>query len=97
MDKTINGLLSKFISKLNAGLAVVLVLLGPVMMLSLTTGFGGRASFGEVVFGLLIGTVIGVAWAVMICGIMAIQINIRDLLEESVSASRPESAPRETQ
>ena len=97
MDKTINGLLSKFISKLNAALAVVLVLLGPVLMLYLTTGFRGRASFGEIVFGLLIGTVVGVAWAVMICGIMAIQINIRDLLQESVSASRAESAPRETQ
>ena len=87
MEK-INRTLARLIGVLNAGLAIALVLLGLLLGISGASAFAGRPSFGDIVFGLLIGAMIGVAMAVAICGLLAILINIRDLLEELAQKRR---------
>ena len=70
----INQLLAASIGMVNAVLAVVLILivLGTSIQL-----FGAAA-------GIIVGLVGGGAFAVAVCGVLAILINIRDLLEESL-------------
>ena len=69
----INGFLAKSIGLLNALLAILLVgfaLMGGVWLL------GTR--------GIFVGLLVGAAMAVLVCGLLAILINIRDLLAESL-------------
>ena len=70
----INQLLAASIGRANAVLAIVLILFG------LATGINW---FGWVV-GIILGLLAGFAMAVSVCGVLAILVSIRDLLEESL-------------
>ena len=78
----INGFLAKSIGLLNAALAVVLVLFGLVLGLVLACPFIGPLAF-------VAGPLVGVALAISVCGLLAVLINIRDLLAESLVQRRP--------
>ena len=69
----INQLLAASIGVVNAVLALFLVLVG------LLTGIHWLDAFG-----IIVGLVVGVAMAVAICGTLAVLVNIRDLLKESL-------------
>ncbi len=73
----INRFLAKSIGLLNAALAVFLILFGTA---------AGISAFGP--FGILFGPVAGLALAVMVCGLIALLIDIRDLLAESLDQQR---------
>ena len=69
----INGFLAKSIGLLNALLAILLV--GFALMMGVwVLGTGG----------IFVGLLVGAAMAVLVCGLLAILINIRDLLAESL-------------
>ncbi|MDE2755694.1 MAG: hypothetical protein OXI92_03990 [Acidobacteriota bacterium] len=70
----INQLLAASIGVVNAGLAIVLILS------ALTVSINW---FGWVV-GIILGLLAGGACAVAVCGALAILVNIRDLLQESL-------------
>lgn len=70
----INQLLAASIGVVNAVLAIVLIL----------TALAIGINWFGVVFGIVAGLLSGVALAVAICGTLAILVNIRDLLEESL-------------
>ena len=74
MIQSINRLLAHSIGTLNAVLAVVFLFLG------LVAGISAAAVTGP--FGLIGGVVAGAAAAVTFCGLLAIAIRIRELLEE---------------
>ena len=81
----INLFLSQSIALLNAGLAVFLVLVA--------TG----ASIQAVGWlGIFPGLLLGVALAVMVCGLLAVLINIRDLLAASLDQRPSLADPRST-
>ena len=69
----INGFLAKSIGLLNALLAILLV--GIFQMV-------GVWWFGTL--GIFVGLLVGAAMAVLVCGLLALLINIRDLLAESL-------------
>ena len=69
----INGFLAKSIGLLNALLAILLV--GFALMV-------GVWWLGTL--GIFVGLLVGVAMAVLVCGLLALLINIRDLLAESL-------------
>ena len=69
----INGFLAKSIGLLNALLAILLV--GFALMMGVWS-LGTR--------GILVGLLVGAAMAVLVCGLLALLINIRDLLAESL-------------
>ena len=69
----INGFLAKSIGLLNALLAILLV--GFALMM-------GVWVLGT--SGIFVGLLVGAAMAVLVCGLLAILINIRDLLAESL-------------
>ena len=69
----INGFLAKAIGLLNALLAILLV--GFALMVGVWW-LGTR--------GIFVGLLVGAAMAVLVCGLLAILINIRDLLAESL-------------
>ena len=69
----INGFLAKSIGLLNALLAILLVGFG--LMVGVWV-LGTR--------GIFVGLLVGAAMAVLVCGLLAILINIRDLLAESL-------------
>ena len=69
----INGFLAKSIGLLNALLAILLV--GFALMVGVWL-LGTR--------GIFVGLLVGAAMAVLVCGLLAILINIRDLLAESL-------------
>ena len=69
----INGFLAKSIGLLNALLAILLV--GFALMVGVWV-LGTR--------GIFVGLLVGAAMAVLVCGLLAILINIRDLLAESL-------------
>ena len=69
----INGFLAKSIGLLNALLAILLV--GFALMVGVWW-LGTR--------GIFVGLLVGAAMAVLVCGLLAILINIRDLLAESL-------------
>ena len=73
MFQNINRLLAQSIRMLNAVLAVVFLLLG------LGTGIAATAVIGPV--SLIGGIIAGAATAVTFCGLLAIDIRIRELLE----------------
>ena len=70
----INQLLAASIGLVNALLAIFLVLIGLVT---------GILWFGAA-WGIIVGLVVGAMLAVVICGTLAVLVNIRDLLEESL-------------
>ena len=80
----INGFLAKSIGLLNALLAILLV--GFALMVGVWL-LGTR--------GIFVGLLVGAAMAVLVCGLLAILINIRDLLAESLEQrpSIPTIAP----
>ena len=80
MVQNINRLLAQSIGMLNAVLAVVFLLLG------LSTGIAATAVIGP--FGLIGGVIAGAAAAVTFCGLLAIAIRIRELLEECLHELR---------
>ena len=80
MVQNINRLLAQSIGTLNAVLAVVFLLLG------LSTGIAATAVIGP--FGLIGGVIAGAAAAVTFCGLLAIAIRIRELLEECLRELR---------
>ena len=69
----INGFLAKSIGLLNALLAILLV--GFALMVGVWL-LGTR--------GIFVGLLFGAAMAVLVCGLLALLINIRDLLAESL-------------
>ena len=69
----INGFLAKSIGSLNALLAILLV--GFALMVGVWL-LGTR--------GIFVGLLVGAAMAVLVCGLLALLINIRDLLAESL-------------
>ena len=69
----INGFLAKSIGLLNALLAILLV--GFALMVGVWL-LGTR--------GIFVGLLVGAAMAVLVCGLLALLINIRDLLAESL-------------
>ena len=69
----INGFLAKAIGLLNALLAILLV--GFALMVGVWW-LGTR--------GIFVGLLVGAAMAVLVCGLLALLINIRDLLAESL-------------
>ena len=69
----INGFLAKSIGLLNALLAILLV--GFALMVGVWW-LGTR--------GIFVGLLVGAAMAVLVCGLLALLINIRDLLAESL-------------
>ena len=73
----INGFLAKSIGLLNALLAILLV--GFALMVGVWV-LGTR--------GIFVGLLVGAAMAVLVCGLLAILINIRDLLAESLEQRR---------
>ena len=69
----INGFLAKAIGLLNALLAILLV------------GFGLMVGVWWLgTRGIFVGLLVGAAMAVLVCGLLALLINIRDLLAESL-------------
>ena len=77
MVQKINTLLAQSIGTLNALLVVVLVLGGLIGGVVATGPFLGPLAF-------VIGPIVGAAIAVSFCGLLAVLINIRDLLAELV-------------
>ena len=69
----INGFLAKSIGLLNALLAILLV--GFALMVGVWL-LGTR--------GIFVGLLVGAAMAVLVCGLLALLINIRDLLAKSL-------------
>ena len=69
----INEFLAKSIGLLNALLAILLV------GFSLMVGVGWLGTLG-----IFVGLLVGAAMAVLVCGLLALLINIRDLLAESL-------------
>ena len=69
----INGFLAKSIGLLNALLAILLV--GFALMV-------GVWQLGTL--GIFVGLLVGTAMAVLVCGLLALVINIRNLLAESL-------------
>ena len=69
----INGFLAKSIGLLNALLAILLV--GFALMVSV---------WWLGTLGIFVGLLVGAAMAVLVCGLLAVLINIRDLLAESL-------------
>ena len=69
----INGFLAKSIGLLNALLAILLV--GFALMVSV---------WWLGTLGIFVGLLDGAAMAVLVCGLLAVLINIRDLLAESL-------------
>ena len=80
MVQNINRLLAQSIGTLNAVLAVVFLFLG------LSAGIAATAAIGP--FGLIGGVIAGAAAAVTFCGLLAVAIRIRDLLEECLAELR---------
>ena len=70
----INQLLAASIGVVNAILAIFLIL---IMVVSSISWFGTGT-------GIIVGLLGGAALAVAICGTLAVLVNIRDLLEESL-------------
>ena len=70
----INQLLAASIGVVNAVLAIFLIL---IMVVSSISWFGTG-------MGIIVGLLGGAALAVAICGTLAVLVNIRDLLEESL-------------
>ena len=70
----INQLLAASIGVVNAVLAIFLIL---IMVVSCISWFGTG-------MGIIVGLLGGAALAVAICGTLAVLVNIRDLLEESL-------------
>ena len=70
----INQLLAASIGVVNAVLAIFLIL---IMVVSNISWFGTG-------MGIIVGLLGGAALAVAICGTLAVLVNIRDLLEESL-------------
>ena len=79
----INGFLATSIGLLNALLAILLVLFATAIGIWWVGGVGG----------LVLGLLVGVAMAVMVCGLLAVLINIRDLLAQSLDQRRPLDGP----
>ena len=73
----INEFLAKSLGLLNALLAILLV------GFSLMVGGGLLGTRG-----IFVGLLVGAAMAVLVCGLLAILINIRDLLAESLEQQR---------
>ena len=69
----INEFLAKSLGLLNALLAILLIWFSLMMGVGL---LGTR--------GIFVGLLVGAAMAVLVCGLLAILINIRDLLAESL-------------
>ena len=69
----INGFLAKSIGLLNALLAILLVGFAQIV---------GVWWLGTL--GIFVGLLVGAAMAVLVCGLLALLINIRDLLAESL-------------
>ena len=80
MVENINRLLARSIGTLNALLAVIFLLGG------LSAGIAATAVLGP--FGLIGGVIAGAAAAVTFCGLLAVAIRIRDLLEECLAELR---------
>ena len=86
MVENINRLLAQSIGTLNALLAVVFLLGG------LSAGIAATAVIGPA--GLIGGVITGAAAAVTFCGLLAIAIRIRELLEACLAELR-RAGPRE--
>ena len=74
----INGFIAKSLGFLNAVLAILLVLFATAISIGWVGGL----------VGLVLGLLVGVAMAVVVCGLLAVLINIRDLLAESLAQRR---------
>ena len=70
----INHALAQIVALLNVAAAVVVVLIAAA---------AGYTWSG--IFGLIAGAVLGIALATVLCGLLALLINIRDLLAESLT------------
>ena len=70
----INQALAQVVALLNVAAAVVVVL---------STAAIGYTWFG--IFGFIAGALLGTAFAAVLCGLLALLINIRDLLAESLT------------
>lgn len=73
-EKLMNRFLASALGFLNGVVAVIILLICPII--------GGRigADWGEIGFGFLLGSVIGVIIAVVVCGFIALLIDIRNIL-----------------
>ncbi len=80
MTSAINHFLATSIGWLNALAAVLLVVV-----------FTGGAFFALGGIGIIVGPLVGAAVAVILCGALAVLINIRDLLAASADKSESES------
>ena len=73
----INQFLARSIALLNAGLAIALVLLATALSIDWLGGVG-----------VIVGPLVGMALAIGVCGLLAVLVNIRDLLAESLAQQR---------
>ena len=75
MIQKINNLLARSIVSLNAILAIVLVVFGTIFGIT-----AGMAFLGPLA--LIVGPFIGIAAAIVVCGLLAVLLDLRDLLVE---------------
>ena len=75
MIQKINNLLARSIKSLNALLALALVVGGSVFGIA-----AGMAFLGP--FALIVGPLVGIAAAVAVCGLLAVLLDLRDILGE---------------
>ncbi|MCY3745510.1 MAG: hypothetical protein OXH05_04695 [Acidobacteria bacterium] len=80
MSSRINQFLASSIGWLNAVTAVLIVVVATAVAMRALGGVG-----------VIVGPLVGVAVAVVVCGALAVLINIRDLLAASVDKSDSES------
>ena len=73
----INQFLARSIALLNAGLAIALVLLITALSIDWLGGVG-----------IIVGPLVGMALAIGVCGLLAVLVNIRDLLAELLAQQR---------
>ena len=83
MIQKINHLLARSIVSLNAILAVALVVVGSIF------GIAGMAFLGPLA--LIVGPVIGIAAAIAVCGVLAVLLDLRDILIEIRDALRADN------
>ena len=81
MIQQINNLLARSIVSLNAVLAVALVVVGSIFGI-----VAGMAFLGP--FALIVGPLVGIAAAVAVCGLLAVLLDLRDILIEVRDALR---------
>ncbi len=86
----INRFLAGTIATLNAILAIVIVIFSAfgtsIAMSSLDDDPGGKIGLG--VIGFLLGIIVGVIFALIVCGIIALLVDIRQVLIETRDRTR---------